>query len=306
MDGRMRNAYMSGSPHSFPGWFSVRGKEFARMPGFYDTVAEMWYEDAYAVSAGSTGNMAWAILALCEVYENAGGNEKHLRAARQIGDFVLTLKTANGFAGGYEGWEGNETKAAYLSTEHNTDLISAFGRLHKLTGEQKYADASSLARSFVLSMYDADNGCFYTGTANDGMAVNKDVVPLDCQTWTLLALGDAFADGDKVLRYIEENMAVNGGYDFNTDKDGVWNEGAAQTAIAYLYAGNEVKYYEILNALNARCLPDGSIAAADRDGVSTGFMVSGLDVPWEYDERVHVGATAWLAFAQMARNPFEY
>lgn len=305
-DGRLRNAYMGGNPQSFPGWFSMRGKEFARMPGFYDAAAGMWYEDVYAVSAGSTGNMAWAILALCEVYENAGGNEKYLRAAQQIGDFVLTLETVNGFTGGYEGWEGKETRVSYLSTEHNADLISAFGSLHKLTGEQKYANASALARSFVLSMYEADKGCFYTGTTNDGVTANKDVIPLDCQTWTLLALGNAFADGDRVLRYIEENMAVSEGYDFNTDKDGVWYEGTAQTALVYLSTGNDAKYYEILNAMNARCLPDGSITAADRDGVSTGFMVSGLDIPWEYDERVHVGATSWLAFAQMGKNPFAF
>ncbi len=305
-DGRLRNAYMCGNPQSYPGWFSARGKEFARLPGFYDTAAEVWCEDAYAVSAGSTGNIAWALLALCEVYENAGGNEAYLQAARQIADYVLTLETAHGFAGGYEGWEGSEIEATYLSTEHNTDLITAFGKLHKLTGEEKYKDASELAKAFVLSMYDAEKGCFYTGTQGDGATVSKDVIPLDCQTWTLLALGDEFKDSARVLRYIEENMAVEEGYDFDTDKDGVWYEGTAQTALAYLYAGNDAKYHEILDAMNARCLPDGSITAADRDRVTTGFTVGMSDIPWVYDERVHIGATAWLAFAQMGRNPFAY
>ncbi|MDR1029135.1 MAG: hypothetical protein LBL63_06925 [Clostridiales Family XIII bacterium] len=306
-DGRLRNAYMSGNPKSFPGWFSARGEEFARMPGFYDTAAGAWFEDAYAASAGSTGNLAWSILALCEVYSNAPEREDYLDAAARIADFVLTLRGAHdGFAGGYEGWEGSEAKASYLSVEHNTDLIAAFGRLHELTGKREYADASASAKAFVLSMYDEEQGCFYTGTADDGVTANKEVIPLDCQTWTLLALGDAFKDGDKALRFVEENMAVGEGYDFNTDKDGVWFEGTAQVALAYLYAGNEAKYREILDALNANSLPDGSITAADRDGVTTGFTVSGTDIPWNYGKRVHVGATAWLAFAQMGRNPFAY
>jgi hypothetical protein len=57
--------------------------------------------------------------------------------------------------------------------------------------------------------------------------------------------------------------------------------------------------------LESAALPDGSLPSADRDGVSTGFAVSGTDIPWVYKNRSHVGATAWLAFAQMGRNPFE-
>jgi hypothetical protein len=41
-----------------------------------------------------------------------------------------------------------------------------------------------------------------------------------------------------------------------------------------------------------------------KDGVSTGFFVSGTDIPWEYGKRRHAGATAWLAFAQLGANPF--
>ncbi|GHU64413.1 hypothetical protein AGMMS49983_10090 [Clostridia bacterium] len=307
-DGRLRNAYMSGNPQNFPGWLSSRGQEFARMPGFYDTSDGVWYEDAYAASAGSTGNMAWAILALCEVYSNAPERTDYLDAARKIADFLLTLQSeGGGFTGGYEGWEGDDVRVGYLSTEHNTDLIAAFGRLHKLTGETTYADASDGAKKFVLSMYDAEIGCFYTGTAEDGVTINKEVIPLDCQTWTLMALGGDFPDSEKVLRFLEENMAADNGYDFNTDKDGgAWLEGTCQAALAYLFAGDEAKYQEILDALNAQSLPDGSITAADRDGVTTGFMVSGTDIPWNYGKRVHVGATAWLAFAQMGVNPLAY
>ena len=42
---------------------------------------------------------------------------------------------------------------------------------------------------------------------------------------------------------------------------------------------------------------DGSITTANRNNVTTGF-------DWEYGKRIHLGATAWLAFAQMGQNPY--
>jgi hypothetical protein len=302
-DGRLRNAYSSGNPASFPGWRSKKGAEFARMPGFWSWKDSAWYEDYYAVST-SAGNLAWAILALCEVGRHAPEPEKYVKAARGMGDFVLTLKdTAGGFTAGYEGWEGRQTKATYKSTEHNSDLIAASARLAELTGERKYAEASQHAKAFVLSMYDAKTGAFYTGTKPDGNTINKDVLPLDANTWAILALKDECPDIGKTLAFIEASMAVGGGYDFNEDKDGVWFEGTAQVALAYKQAGNMEKYRKILAFLNQHAAPEGSITAADRDGVTTGFMVSGTDIPWKYGKRTHVGATAWLAFAQMGKNP---
>jgi hypothetical protein len=301
-DGRMRNAYAGGNPRGF----NVEGKEFAKLPGFYDTADMTWYEDYYAVST-STGNLAWTVLALCEVYKNAPEHEEYLRSAQKIGDFILTLKDEKGgFTGGYEGWEGNETKVTYKSTEHNIDLIRAYRLLNELSGDAKYADASDYAKAFVLSMYDAEKHYFYTGTGSDGVTVSKEVLPLDCNTWATLALGDDFKDGKAVMEFVERSMTVGKGYGFNDDRDdgfGVWYEGTAGAALAYKQLGDEAKYADILAFMNENALPDGSITAADRD-VTTGFMVSGTDIPWKYRKRVHVGATAWLAFAQLGVNPF--
>jgi hypothetical protein len=306
-DFRLRNAYANGSPQSYPGWFSGKVSEFARLPGYSDPAAGVWYEDYYSVST-SAGNLAWCVLSLCEVYENAGKDMKYLTAAEKVGEFILTLHDERGgFTAGYEGWEGSQIKATYKSVEHNIDLIAAFGRLSKLTGKAEYAAAAAHAKNFVLSMYDAEKSCFYTGTTNDGVTVNKEVIPLDCQTWAILALGDEFKNSAETLRFVEESMAVGSGYDFNGyDKDGVWFEGTAQTALAYLFTGDAEKYREILDYLNGNRRKDGSIAAADRDFVSTGFLVSGTDIPWNYGARGHVGASAWLAFAQMGKNPFAY
>jgi hypothetical protein len=285
LDGRLRNAYANGNPVSFPGWQSAKDEDFARIPGFYEPEDKQWYEDFYAVST-STGNLAWAVLALCEVSQHASEPQSYLQAANGIGEFILTLRSeTGGFTGGYEGWEPSPEKVSYKSTEHNIDLITAFAQLAALTGEQKYTDAAAHAKAFVLAMYDADKGCFYTGTTTDGVTINKEVLPLDCNTWAILALGDDFNDSAKALEFIEQTMAVDDGYDFNGDKDGVWFEGTAQAALAYKQAGNEERYRQILSYLNSHAETDGSITAADRDGVSTGFLVSGTDIPWKYGKR---------------------
>jgi hypothetical protein len=48
--------------------------------------------------------------------------------------------------------------------------------------------------------------------------------------------------------------------------------------------------------------PSGGIVAASVDGPTTGFYLSDGQ-PWLYYKRLHVGATAWLALAQMQVNP---
>jgi hypothetical protein len=304
-DNRLRNAYMNGDIQSFPGWMSGKNQPFARLFNFCSPQTSLWVEDVFSNSS-ATGNMAWAIMALCEVYHNSK-QEKYLTAAKQIGDFILTLKgRSDGFTGGYEGAEGHETRQTYLSTEHNIDLIAAYSMLYKLTGAGKYQAAAADAKRFVLSMYDSQKKCFYTGTAGDGVTINREVLPLDCNTWALLALKDDFDEAKEVLNFVEQNMCVsNSGYDFNSDRDGIWYEGTAQVALAYLHTGNGKKYDEIITYLNASDQQNGSIYAANKDNITTGFTVSGTTSAWLYSRRVHLGATAWLAFAQLGKNPFD-
>jgi hypothetical protein len=305
-DGRLRNAYIGGQPKSFPGWFSPLGQEFARLPNFWDKKAGKSFEDKYMVGTTS-GNCAWTIMALLEVYANSPDQVVYLDAARRIADFVLTLESAPGFSAGYEGWEPEPTKITYKSTEHNIDLVAAFGRLAALTKDEKYRLAAESAKAFVLSMRNPDKGFFYTGTTNDGMTINRSVVPLDCQTWSILALGDGIGDVEKVTAFIEKHMGIDGGYDFDADsKDGVWNEGTAQVGVLYQMLGDNASAAKILDFLNNNRLPDGSLTAADRDGVTTGFLASGTDSPWLINHRQHLGATAWLFFLQLGRNPFAY
>jgi hypothetical protein len=151
-------------------------------------------------------------------------------------------------------------------------------------------------------MWDPVQGKFWTGTRNDGRTINTDVVPLDAQTWSALVLQDPGKTG-RALRYIEVHHKVGNGFDYNTDLDGIWYEGTAQAAVAYAVSGDTQRASQAVEAVKAAQLPDGGVPAAGRDGLTTGFYLSHGE-PCLYDHRAHVGATAWLYFAENGINPF--
>ncbi|MDR0685978.1 MAG: hypothetical protein LBF79_00745 [Dysgonamonadaceae bacterium] len=319
----LRNGYAAGNPSSFPGWTSAAGKApFAKLTGFQDIVSQEWWEDYYSDSF-STGNNAWAILAFIEAYR-ISNNKDYLAAACDVADYIHTLRdnTNGGFKGGWEGFDDNQQQAGYISTEHCIDIFSAFTRLADelsalyspdLKKVSLYQSDAAHARDFVVRMYDQEQGLFYTGTKPDGKTINRDVYPLDVNTWGLMAFYDDPAINQKqILATIENRFAVDGMYDFNDDRDGIWWEGSLQKIIAEKIAGNPEKAAEQLAVANAAAQPDGSITAADRDGVTTGIWLEGVGDDgqpkgneWKYNKRVHTGATAWLAFAQLGVNPLD-
>lgn len=331
----LRNAYFNGDPHSYPGWSSVRGKEFALVPGFFSTDHNEWWEDRYGVSI-NTGNIAWSIIALSEIYRNVPQRVSYRETALQLGDYILENfyspdNNGGGFYGGYEGWEPSPDnpqppqKLMYKSTEHAIDLYIAYKWLAEIAynaaDANRYREASIHARNFLFSMYDPARGCFYTGTTTDGKTINKDNLPLDTNTWGILALlGDSDVahlwNAEKILDFIRKTFEIENeeGFDFNNNRDGVWYEGTAQYAVVLDLLGKADEYEQVMSWLNKAANADGSIVAANKDNVSTGFDVliatneteSGLkSIPWVYDKRVALGATCWLAFAQMKVNPYK-
>lgn len=311
-DGRLRNAYISGNPKSDSGRSIAEGKVTVRLPGFWRK--GRWQEDSYMIST-STGNMAWAILALCKTAENASGEKKaeYIAAAKRAADFVITLKSSlGGFTAGYEGWDDAQIKSTNKSTEHNIDLYCAFSYLADAVLKEepskavKYKKASKQAGEFVLSMYDKKRNCFYAGTEKDGKKISDGVIPLDVNSLAVLAMGREIDDAHRILSFVEKRMTVGGGFDFSAgDLDGIWNEGTAQMAVAYDVMGNIDKYKAVMSYLKTQAYEDGSIPAADRNGVSTGFVIAGTNKLWEYNNVQSISATGWLAFAQLGKNPFE-
>lgn len=306
-DGRLRNAYQAGDLILAPGWTPHGKVGTVRMPGWY-TETEGWSEDEFQVST-HTGNLAWAMLALLAMYE-VDYDSKYLEAVVRLGEWIESNtrdeRGNGGYTGGVQGWEPKQTKLTYKSTEHNIDLFSAFTRLYCTTGEEQWLNRAEYAKVFVESMWDEIDGKFWTGTGLDGVTTNKDVIPLDTQTWTLLSFPEWQGDVNylRAIEYAETFHRVESGFDFNTDRDGIWYEGTAQMGTVYAEIGLRDGWEEIQSLMDgARIPPDGGIPAANKDGLTTGFDLSD-DTPWLYYNRGHIGATGWAVFSECGANPF--
>lgn len=152
-------------------------------------------------------------------------------------------------------------------------------------------------------MWDETEGHFWTGTLEDGVTINKSNIPADVNTWAVMALDKKYKRG---IEWVKNNcyVEVDGfkGFDFNNDKDGIWFEGTAHTVIAYRIMGEETKADTYLIELRraqkeAQNANAKGLVAASHDGVTTGF-------DWVYNARLHIGATAWLIFAELGYNPY--
>jgi hypothetical protein len=297
-DGRLRNAYQAGDLASPPGWAPNGRAGAARMPGWTTALGEWVESDGFAGT--STGNIAWAMMALLRYYQKWGGSA-YLGAAKKMGLWVeINLRDtrgAGGYMGGFQGFEPGPVKQTWKSTEHNIDLLSAFKALYKATGNAAWSERAARAKKFVMAMWDAAEGKFWTGTDADGVTINKAVLPLDIQAWGFLALGSAKPDLEAALDYADDHLRAGDGFDYNDDLDGVWYEGSAQMALAFRRDGRVADADDLLTFLQSAQGDDGALPAADIDGLTTGFG-------WEYFHRNHVGATAWLALAQRNYNPF--
>ncbi|MHB9111240.1 MAG: hypothetical protein ACYC4D_01225 [Thermoleophilia bacterium] len=304
-DGRIRNAYQGGDLVLPPGWSPNGQSGTVRMPGWFDSKYG-WSEDMYQVST-DTGNMAWTMLALLAYYELEGG-EQYLSAVEQMGNWVEACcrdtggeQNPGGYRAGFKGWENSQTALTYKATEHNIDLYAAFQRLFLITGDDVWRERAEHAKNFVQVMWDPVEHKFWTGTATDGVTINKDVIPVDIQVWAILSLKDDIFSG--ALDYAEMHHAVGSGFDFNQDRDGVWYEGTSQVAATYGFLGQYEKFSSLIASLQSSQLESGGMFAADRDGLTTGFNLYDGN-PWLYFHRLHVGATAWLSLAEMRVNPF--
>ena len=311
-DGRLRNAYRAGELVD-PATGNVL------LPGWWDEKIGSWRTDAYCLDQ-DTGNMAWVMLAWLRFYKVTGDTE-FIENAVDLGTWIINntkdLRGDGGFTGGVCPEEVRQGSVSYSgtgkcwkSTEHNIDLYVTFQKLFEATSDQVWSNASEFARSFVLSMWNQHENHFWTGTGQDGVTVSQDVIPTDCQTWGLLALRDrdlngmAWAEVNNLLCPPKDKGVSFCGFDFNSNRDGVWFEGTGQAAVAYLFLSDDQKANYYLSQIEKAQdqLGDGTggiVAAWPLDGISmdTGFG-------WRYFQRLHVGATAWYIFAKEGYDPY--
>jgi hypothetical protein len=293
------------------------------MPGFWDCTMQQWFEDRFQVST-HTGNVAWPMIALLTYYQKKGGAQ-YLEAAKMMGEWIEGRRQGLGFGGylgGFEGWEKPSTEfpndpveVPWASTEHNLDTFVAFTKMLQVTGDCIWQDRADHARAFVEEMWDHDSfrGCFLTGT-KDADTLNTEVLPLDAQAWSVLALHDALDKFPSVLECAEIHHLTEKdgfrGFDFNEDKDGVWFEGTAHIVGAYTKAGQKNKADEFLTQLrlaqtSASNANGKGLVAASHDGVTTGFkQLNGVDDLLLF-ARLHIAATGWHVFGELGANPYD-
>ena len=289
----------------------------------------LWHSTARSIT---TGNNAWAMIALLNYYAHSG-DAAYLDDARLIGNWLHANwhDAANGgylmglgMSGLAQPWPGKPK-----STEHNLDVAAAFALLaaaYDALGDTAARDLwqarADDAASFALAMHLPADGRFRIGTTPDGVTPDDSVLALDVQTWAVLALGTdpAWAgaiDWTAPLAWAEAALGatvalpggvVADGFDFGKasgqagEPDGVWLEGTAQMAAAYGAIGHWASADHCLWQLaHVQALhPDGDgqgLVAAGADGLSTGFGDA-------YNARLHIGATAWALLANAAYNPF--
>ena len=286
-DGRLRNAYLTGpSPDSgtYP------------LPGWWDDARSRWMEDGYQAGT-ATGNVAWAMLLWIAL-----GPAWHAAAQRAADWVAANVRAPRGYAGGFLGFEPAPQRLAWVSTEHNIDLAAAFSALGRTQ------DAAH-ARAFVASMWQAGEGRFATGLKPDGSLNLHSAV--DANLWPLLAPG-AQPQWARALDWVLTRhglpqgapAAEVQGVDFNTDRDGIWLEGTAITALTLRHAGRPNT--RLMATLRANTAPSGLVYASTTASLTTGLS-TGLDTnapDFLYYRRPHLAPTAWAALAQLGANPF--
>ncbi len=263
-------------------------------------------------------------------FENEGIHENpYLSAALQIRRWIVANTRVNdaigGFSGGFEGFEKTAgipvgpTKITWRSTEHNIDLVALFRHLATAVGPdtvdgRSWSNQGRHARGFVEAMRNGQTH-LWTGTQPGRMEINKAVIPLDAQVWSVLALGEPRKYEDALywaMRNCGTQLAPDT-FDFNcNDGDGAWWEGTAKVATGLRLLARNGQSESILKELRLAQVDTGSargaLPAASVCGLTTGFdkvwRSTGETKPWLYPNNPHIGATAWYVLAELRKNPY--
>lgn len=325
IDGSLKNAYANGD--LFAPSRTNQTDLVPRFPGYINLEGDCdfdWCEDKYSKGV-DCGNMAWAMLALLNVWNNDGRkmDSVYLKTVKRMGNWILsnatdTGKNAFGFRGG-KVWNSEALRlepVSWKSTEHNIDLWAVFERLAAAetdtVSRTKWKEASKSAEKFVRWAQEkgnADGGRLITGTLKGTNNPAMTPKPLDPQTWSILASPVERGLFERALNWAIDTCLVeqNGiwGFQFSAGecKD-LWPEGTAQVALALRSLGRDAEADAIVNQLELIMTTSesvketpGAMPAAFPTKVMTGFG-------WNYYNFPHLGATAWFLLAYNSWNPF--
>lgn len=336
-DGRFAQAYFVNQASSSGAYITP-----AAFPFFFYTSA--------------VGDQAWAGMALAQLYRRTG-NKDYLNAALNVANWIVTNTYNTLGPGGYSfGTNINQFNQSVpstngKSTEHNIDTYAFFTMLDELTHHGSAANGMSWknlaahAFDFVVAMYNATSGYFFTGTLGDQVSINYYPVPEDCQTWSYLAFLNnqykqtidwAIANLQATDTPASRDSSLTGSESFtgmvfdtaslNTptfDPNAVWLEGTAHT-IAALVArtisarevlGNRLQDLQIaLKFVNACETAQAELGAGQTvngeaiplgEGLVASTSVMDTGFGYTYGPSKHIGATGWYLIAAQGGNPFQ-
>ncbi len=104
--------------------------------------------------SSTTGAVAWAGLALAQLYD-ATGETRYLDAAVAIGRWIQANCASDRGPGGYTGgYDSSGDRITWKSTENNIDVFAFFRLLARLTGQPTWLDRAQHARRFIVAMWD--------------------------------------------------------------------------------------------------------------------------------------------------------
>jgi hypothetical protein len=304
----------------------------------------------------AVGDQAWAGMALAQLYRRTR-KQAYLTAALSVANWIVTNTYNTLGPGGYSfGTNINQYNQSVpstngKSTEHNIDTFAFFTMLHELTHGGSATNGMSWKRlaqhafSFVVAMYNATDGYFFTGTNGDQITINYYPVPEDVQTWSYLATLDnkykktidwALANLKTTDTAKSPDSALTGAETFtglcydsasiNTtsyDPDAVWFEGTSHTIAALVarsLAGGggihtRIKDLETALTLVTTCqsaqaqLGVGQTIAGKAITTGEGLVASSSPMDtgfgYGYFPNLHIGATGWFLIAALGGNPFQ-
>ena len=336
-DGRFAQAYFVNTASSSGAFITP-----AAFPFFFYTSA--------------VGDQSWAGMALAQLYRRTR-NSSYLTAALNVANWIVTNTFNTLGPGGYSfGTNINQYNQSVpspngKSTEHNIDTYAFFTMLDELTHHGSASNGMSWkalaahALSFVIAMYNATDGYFYTGTLGDQITINTYPVPEDCQTWSYLALLDnqykqtldwAIANLQATDTAASRDSSLTGSETFtglvfdtaslNTptyDPNAVWLEGTSHTIaalIARTIASRESLRDRIQDLQTA--LKFVNTCETAQAELGAGQTVNGATIPlgeglvastsvmdtgfgYTYGPSKHIGATGWYLIATRGGNPFQ-
>ena len=304
----------------------------------------------------AVGDQSWAGMALSQLFRRTG-NSAYLTAALNVANWIVTNTYNTLGPGGYSfGTNINQFNQSVpspngKSTEHNIDTYAFFTMLDRLTDHgsanngRSWKDLAAHALNFVIAMYNAAGGYFYTGTLGDQISINLYPIPEDCQTWSYLALLNNHYSGtiDWALANLQatdtpssRDSSLTGtesftGMVFDTasfntpayDPNAVWLEGTSHT-IAALTAreiagagGLTSRLHDLettLKFVNTCGTAQAQLGAGQTvngkaislgQGLVASTSVMDTGFGYTYGPSKHIGATGWYLIATQRGNPFQ-